>query len=108
MPDATIYVLGGLFPGTEGDFTAISARPVLNSLAEIGAAEVNQFSILEKSQSGASGCLITFASRVGLNWVKVIFSLLIIFKAFLGSGMLKNREQPLNSEAMVSPVPPAV
>lgn len=34
-PDAVVYVLGGLFPGSAGAFRDLSARPVLNSLAEI-------------------------------------------------------------------------
>ena len=69
---------------------------------------MNQCSMLEKSQFFASGCLITFASRVGLNWVKVIFSLLIIVRAFFGSGLLMTSEQPLKIEAMLRPVPPEV
>lgn len=35
-PGAVLYVLGGLFAGTEAEFAALGARPVLNSLAEIG------------------------------------------------------------------------
>jgi alanine racemase len=35
LPDATIYVFGGLFPGTASRFVALDVHPVLNSLAEI-------------------------------------------------------------------------
>ncbi len=35
LPEATIYVFGGLFPGTASRFAASDVRPVLNSLAEI-------------------------------------------------------------------------
>ncbi|QTL06027.1 alanine racemase [Aquabacter sp. L1I39] len=35
LPEATIYVLGGLLPGTEAAFEACNLRPVLGSLPEI-------------------------------------------------------------------------
>jgi alanine racemase len=35
LPKTTIYVFGGLFPGTASRFAASDVRPVLNSLAEI-------------------------------------------------------------------------
>lgn len=35
--EAAIHVLGGLLPGTEGDFTEYRLVPVLNSIEEIGA-----------------------------------------------------------------------
>src|SRR5690606_12505704 len=34
-PDAVVYVLNGLFPGTAPLFQACGARPILGSLAEI-------------------------------------------------------------------------
>ena len=35
LPDAQLYVLNGLFPGTAAEFSAIDARPVLGSMDEI-------------------------------------------------------------------------
>jgi alanine racemase len=35
-PDAALYVLDGLFPGTAGDFRALRVKPVLSSLEEVG------------------------------------------------------------------------
>ncbi|WP_346897814.1 alanine racemase [uncultured Roseibium sp.] len=35
LPDATIYVLDGLFPGTAATYAAANLRPVLNSVPEI-------------------------------------------------------------------------
>jgi alanine racemase len=35
VPEATVYVLNGLFPGAAPDFEALGARPVLSSMEEI-------------------------------------------------------------------------
>jgi len=36
LPEAEVYVLGGLFRGAEADYLARDLRPVLNSLEEVG------------------------------------------------------------------------
>jgi len=62
--DVTVYVLGGLFPGTGADFVAIDARPVLNSLAEI-----SEWSAFARAHPGAPAAAIhidTAMNRLGL------------------------------------------
>ncbi len=62
----------------------------------------------EITDAFAAGCLTTLASKVGLNWVKVIFSSAIRLRIFFGSGFVTTKEQPLTAEVSVKPVPPDV
>jgi alanine racemase len=63
--DATIYVLDGLFPGTEPEFAKINARPVINSSLELA-----QWDIFAKAAQWTGGCAVnvdTGSSKLGLS-----------------------------------------
>jgi len=64
--------------------------------------------MLEKSVWAASGWRITLANNVGLNWVKVIFSVSMSRSILAGSGLVTTSEHPQTMEARLRPVPPDV
>jgi alanine racemase len=64
-PHSTIYVLNGLYCGTESAFVEINAQPVINSSIEMAA-----WGLFVKSHQWAGGCALnvdTGASRLGLS-----------------------------------------
>ncbi len=64
-PHSTIYVLNGLYCGTESAFVEINAQPVINSSIELAA-----WDVFVKSHQWAGGCALnvdTGASRLGLS-----------------------------------------
>lgn len=64
-PEAEIYVLDGLFPGTEPKFAEINARPVINSSLEMA-----QWDIFANAAQWKGGCAVnvdTGDSKLGLS-----------------------------------------
>ncbi|MGB6770163.1 MAG: alanine racemase C-terminal domain-containing protein, partial [Methyloceanibacter sp.] len=64
-PDSTIYVLNGLYCGTEPAFAEVNAQPVINSSIELAA-----WDVFVKSHQWTGGCALnvdTGASRLGLS-----------------------------------------
>src|SRR5215470_10076143 len=64
-PNSTIYVLNGLYSGTEPAFTEINARPVINNSVEMA-----EWDIFVRSHQWTGGCALnvdTGASRLGLS-----------------------------------------
>ena len=69
LPDAIIYVLAGLMPGTAGEFRKHDLRPVLNSTAEI-----REWAALSASVGEALPCAVHIDSgmnRLGLSAAEV-------------------------------------
>jgi len=69
LPDAIIYVLAGLMPGTGGEFRKHDLRPVLNSTAEI-----REWAALSASVGEALACAVHIDSgmnRLGLSAAEV-------------------------------------
>jgi len=69
LPDAIIYVLAGLMPGTAGEFRKHDLRPVLNSTAEI-----REWAALSASVGEALACAVHIDSgmnRLGLSAAEV-------------------------------------
>ena len=64
-PDSTIYVLYGLYYGTEPAFAEVNARPVINSPIEM--AEWDVFVRLHQWTGGCALNVDTGASRLGLS-----------------------------------------
>jgi alanine racemase len=64
-PEATIYVLSGLMPGTGPAFTDIDARPVIGSLLEL--AEWDAFVAAHNWQGGAALHVDTGMNRLGIT-----------------------------------------
>jgi alanine racemase len=65
VPDATIYVLDGLLPGTTQAFAQASLRPVINGPAEL--AEWDQFVAATGWRGGAALHVDTGMNRLGLS-----------------------------------------
>jgi alanine racemase len=63
-PDATIYVLNGMMPGSAGAFADGSFRPVINSLTEL--AEWDAFIAENRWQGGAALHVDTGMNRLGV------------------------------------------
>ncbi len=64
-PDSTIYVLYGLYYGTEPAFAEVNARPVINSPIEMA-----EWDVFVRSHQWTGGCALnvdTGASRLGLS-----------------------------------------
>jgi alanine racemase len=64
-PNSTIYVLNGLYCGTESAFAEINAQPVINSSIEMAA-----WDVFVRSHQWTGGCALnvdTGASRLGLS-----------------------------------------
>jgi alanine racemase len=64
-PNSTIYVLNGLYCGTEAAFAEINARPVINSSIEMAG-----WDVFVRSHQWTGGCALnvdTGASRLGLS-----------------------------------------
>lgn len=64
-PDATVYVLSGLMPGTAPAFARIAARPVIGSLVEL--AEWDAFAASSGWQGGAALHVDTGMNRLGIT-----------------------------------------
>jgi alanine racemase len=64
-PNATIYVLHGLYPGTGPIFAEVNAQPVINSLVEM--AEWDAFVASSQWSGGCALNVDTGASRLGLS-----------------------------------------
>jgi alanine racemase len=64
-PDAAIYVLNGLLPGTANAFAEIRARPVIGSLVEL--AEWDAFCTANQWQGGAALHVDTGMNRLGIS-----------------------------------------
>ena len=64
-PEAAIYVLNGLLPGTPPDFAEIYARPVIGSLVEL--AEWDTFCNARDWHGGAALHVDTGMNRLGIN-----------------------------------------
>jgi alanine racemase len=64
-PDATIYVLNGLLPGTASAFPDIAARPVIGSLVEL--AEWDAFCAVNQWRGGAALHVDTGMNRLGIS-----------------------------------------
>ncbi|MFZ1068682.1 MAG: alanine racemase, partial [Pseudolabrys sp.] len=64
-PDATIYVLNGLLPGTASAFPDIDARPVIGSLVEL--AEWDAFCSVNQWRGGAALHVDTGMNRLGIS-----------------------------------------
>jgi alanine racemase len=64
-PDATIYVLSGVFPGTGPTFAEIKARPVIRTLTEI--AEWDGFVANSRWKGGFALSVDTGTSRIGIS-----------------------------------------
>jgi alanine racemase len=64
-PDATIYVLNGLLPGTARTFADLHARPVIGSMAEL--AEWDAFCTGQQWQGGAALHVDTGMNRLGIS-----------------------------------------
>jgi alanine racemase len=64
-PDATIYVLNGLFPGTAAAFADIGARPVIGSMVELS--EWDAFCTGQQWHGGAALHVDTGMSRLGIS-----------------------------------------
>jgi alanine racemase len=64
-PDATVYVLDGLMPGTAPAFAQIKARPVIGSLVEL--AEWDAFVASSGWQGGAALHVDTGMNRLGIS-----------------------------------------
>ncbi len=64
-PDATIYVLNGLMPGTAPAYAAVRARPVIGSLVEL--AEWDAFLAGSGWQGGAALHVDTGMNRLGIS-----------------------------------------
>jgi alanine racemase len=65
VPDAAIYVLDGLFPGTAADFAELGVRPVLGDMAEIE--EWSNFCLLRQEKLAAALHIDTGMNRLGLK-----------------------------------------
>jgi alanine racemase len=64
-PNSTIYVLNGLYSGTELAFAEINARPVINNSIEMA-----EWDVFVRSHQWTGGCALnvdTGASRLGLS-----------------------------------------
>src|SRR5689334_13328245 len=64
-PDAAIYVLNGLLPGTAAAFPGIRARPVIGSLVEL--AEWDAFCSTNQWRGGAALHVDTGMNRLGIS-----------------------------------------
>ena len=64
-PEATVYVLNGLMPGTAPAFAAINARPVIGSLVEL--AEWDAYAASSGWQGGAALHVDTGMNRLGIS-----------------------------------------
>jgi alanine racemase len=64
-PDATIYVLNGLSPGTAPTFADLRARPVIGSMVEL--AEWDAFCSAQQWQGGAALHVDTGMNRLGIT-----------------------------------------
>jgi alanine racemase len=64
-PDAAIYVLNGLLPGTASAFADLHARPVIGSMAEL--AEWDAFCTGQQWQGGAALHVDTGMNRLGIS-----------------------------------------
>ena len=64
-PDATVYVLSGLMPGSAPAFAKIAARPVIGSLVEL--AEWDAFVAANGWQGGAALHVDTGMNRLGIT-----------------------------------------
>jgi alanine racemase len=64
-PDAAIYVLNGLLPGTASAFPDIGARPVIGSLVEL--AEWDAFCAVNQWRGGAALHVDTGMNRLGIS-----------------------------------------
>lgn len=64
-PDAAIYVLNGLLPGTAPTFADLHARPVIGSMAEL--AEWDAFCTGQQWQGGAALHVDTGMNRLGIS-----------------------------------------
>lgn len=70
LPDATIYVLNGLFPGTAETYIAHNLRPVLNSMPE-----VSEWAAFSKGQNALFPAALhvdTGMTRLGLSIAEAI------------------------------------
>ncbi|MEJ8475327.1 alanine racemase [Roseibium algae] len=65
LPDATIYILGGLFPGAAGDLQSARLIPVLNSVPEVE--EWAAFCRAQGQKSKAALQLNTGMNRLGMD-----------------------------------------
>jgi alanine racemase len=64
-PNSTIYVLNGLYSGTEPAFAEVNARPVINNSIEMA-----EWDVFVRSHQWTGGCALnvdTGASRLGLS-----------------------------------------
>ena len=64
-PISTIYVLNGLYSGTEPAFAEVNARPVINNSVEMA-----EWDVFVRSHQWTGGCALnvdTGASRLGLS-----------------------------------------
>jgi alanine racemase len=64
-PQATIYVLNGLYSGTGPDFAEVNARPVIDSLVEMA-----EWDVFVASSQWTGGCALhvdTGGSRLGIS-----------------------------------------
>jgi len=69
-PNATMYVLGGLYSGTAPAFAAVNARPVIRSLIEMA-----EWDVFVTSHRWVGGCALhidTGESRLGLSMEEAI------------------------------------
>ena len=64
-PDAAIYVLNGLLPGTAPTFADLRARPVIGSMVEL--AEWDAFCSAQRWQGGAALHVDTGMNRLGIT-----------------------------------------
>jgi alanine racemase len=64
-PDAAIYVLNGLLPGTAAAFADLHARPVIGSMVEL--AEWDAFCSAQQWQGGAALHVDTGMNRLGIS-----------------------------------------
>ena len=64
-PDATIYVLNGLLPGTAASYADVHARPVIGSLVEL--AEWDAFCAANQWHGGAALHVDTGMNRLGIS-----------------------------------------
>lgn len=64
-PDAAIYVLNGLLPGTASTFADLHARPVIGSMVEL--AEWDAFCTGQQWQGGAALHVDTGMNRLGIS-----------------------------------------
>ncbi len=65
VPEATLYVLGSLLPGTAASYAAINARPVIGSLVEL--AEWDAFCSTQGWRGGAALHVDTGMNRLGVS-----------------------------------------